>query len=121
MEKCKPMILQYIRHPKTNARVGVLVAKVISQSASAMKIGFGWSMCYGGFNDAVYNAKLGHIEMRKVGGDLFNRERGIEIAEGRAEKGTDFNKSHTLVKKALPAFVQRAVRYFDVQIPEQEK
>jgi hypothetical protein len=109
-------IMQYIRHPRTNAKVGVLVAKALESNSEVLKIGFGWSMCYGGKRKLVFRGDSAKRVV--VGGDLFNRERGMEIALGRAERGADFENAHSMVQKALPKFVERALRYFQVN-PEE--
>lgn len=87
------MIVQYLRNNK-NHRVGVLVAVKFEN-----RILYGWSLA----------CKL----------DKFDRDRGIEIAKGRAlasdvkdRKEEDERKIPHQVLKEMPEFQKRAERYY---------
>jgi hypothetical protein len=96
----RELIIQYIRHPRTNARIGVLVAKSEDLGEGKTRINFGWSMCY-----------------KK---DEFDRERGLKIALGRAAKGTCIAGSHSHVQRDFPKFFRRSLKYFKAEIPEEQ-
>ena len=86
------MLVKYVRKPKIVGDkteyhpVGVVVA--LSEDI------IGWSYC----------CKLDH----------FDRERGKQIAVGRAEKGTK-KKPPRIIQKALEDMKTRAAKYFKVE------
>jgi len=87
------MIKQFVTN-KSNQRIGVLVA--ISDPREKFKVG--WSKCKTTDQAMNYNAI-----------DKFDRERGIGIAVGRAER----MNMETFVKEVPASMVEDAARFVD--------
>ncbi len=92
--KSKPIILSYVRPNRgkhRNEPIGVLLASTNDDN----KVVISWSLT---------NIKAN---------DRFDKEKGISMALGRIDTGTNAAIPH-LVRKMLPQFIHRSSRYFKV-------
>jgi hypothetical protein len=93
-------LLQYLRKKRAgqNAKIGILVAKKVKNKKGKNKVLVGWSKC-------------------KLTADVFDKEIGMQIAEGRiasrVAKGKKAKeKVPPSIKPQLDAFVERCKLYF---------
>lgn len=88
------LIKQHVRKGKNQRNVGVLVGL----KTDSGNVNIGWSKC----------------TLKREGKpvDTYNRDRGIEIAVGRAIDPKDHGNIPHLVKSNLDAFKDRCKRYF---------
>jgi hypothetical protein len=91
-------LMEYLRKRRNGQRVksGVLLAKRV-KTKKGKRVLIGWSKC-------------------KLKVDKFNREMGLQIAEGRitsrVENGAKKTKVPPSIKEQVKAFVERCKNYF---------
>lgn len=88
-------LIQYVRHPKTNSRVGIVVAY---RDGDEIKIG--WSVA--------------HIPL-----DKFNKQKGLSIALERARTGYTGHMP-AFVIPTYEAVIDRANRYYKISLQERK-
>ena len=91
-------LVQYLRKQRGGKRVksGVLLAKKVKTSKGKNKVIVGWSKC-------------------KLTVDKFDRQLGLEIAEGRIDNRKDKEKKTKVppsIKEQVKEFVDRCKSYF---------
>lgn len=91
-------LLQYLRKQRGGQRVksGVMLAKKVKTKKGKSRVLVGWSKC-------------------KLKVDKFDRQIGIQIAEGRIESRLNKEKKTKLppsIKEPMEAFVKRCKVYF---------
>lgn len=92
-------LVQYLRKKKAgqNTKTGILVAKKVKNKKGKNKVLVGWSKC-------------------KLKADVFDKEIGMQIAEGRIasriEKKEKKTKVPPSIKEQLNEFVERCKVYY---------
>lgn len=98
-------LMEYVRKQRKGQRLkaGVLLAKKIKSDKGKKKILVGWSKC----------------KLTGENADKFDREKGLEIAEGRINSRLEDKKAKTKVppsiKGQVKAFVERCKVYFETK------
>lgn len=92
-QKQEQDLLQYLRKKRAgqNAKTGILIAKKVKNKKGKNRVLVGWSKC-------------------KLKTDVFDREIGMQIAEGRIAKRIEKGKKEK--KEKLPPSIKEQVEEF---------